>query len=132
MVYEAEIINDCIKIFNSNKEEYFVNLDIVDKIDDYYDNYEDIINGTLNEFIKFIKEKIEENNRSYDYIELKELFYSDEFKERLDNLRDLSNLEYYLYITNKINNKKIKLLENKINYLLFSFVALTILNLFNI
>lgn len=132
MVYEAEIINDCIKIFNANKEEYFVNLDIVDKIDNYYDNYEDIINGTLNEFIKFIKEKIEENNKNYDYIELKELFYSDEFKKRLDNLRDLSNLEYYLYITNKINNKKIKLLENKINYLLFYFVALTILNLFNI
>lgn len=132
MVYEAEIINDCIKIFNANKEEYFVNLDIVDKIDNYYDNYEDIINGTLNEFINFIKEKIEENNKNYDYIELKELFYSDEFKKRLDNLRDLSNLEYYLYITNKINNKKIKLLENKINYLLFYFVALTILNLFNI
>mgnify|MGYP003331867700 CR=1 FL=1 len=36
MYIESDIINDCIKIFNENKDDYLDNLEIVDIIDDYY------------------------------------------------------------------------------------------------
>ncbi len=118
---EADIINDCIKVFNDNKEDYFVNLNIVNNIDKYYDNYQDIKNATLNQFINFVKEKtINNNNKNYNSFQLKIWFHSNEFKSRLYNLRDLSDIEYYIYITNKINKNKIIKLENKINYIFYS------------
>jgi len=106
---EADIINDCIKVFNNNKEDYFIDLNIVDKIDKYYDNYQDIKNATLTQFINFVKEKTGNNNKNYNSFQLKIWFHSNEFKSRLRNLRDLSDIEYYIYITNKINkNNKIR------------------------
>jgi hypothetical protein len=116
---EADIINDCIKVFNDNKNDYFINLNIVDNIDKYYDNYQDIKNATLTQFINFVKEKTKDNQK-YNYFQLKIWFHSNEFKSRLNNLRDLSDIEYYIYITNKINKNKIIKLENKINYIFYS------------
>jgi hypothetical protein len=119
---EADIINDCIEVFNDNKEDYFIDLNIVDKIDKYYDNYQDIKNATLNQFINFVKEKTGNNNKNYNSFQLKIWFHSNEFKSRLHNLRDLSDIEYYIYITNKINKNKITKLENKINYIFYSAI----------
>ncbi len=120
---EADIINDCIKVFNDNKEDYFVNLNIVNNIDKYYDNYQDIKNATLNQFINFVKEKtINNNNKNYNSFQLKIWFHSNEFKSRLYNLRDLSDIEYYIYITNKIN-------KNKINNLYYLFYLFTFINI---
>jgi hypothetical protein len=118
---EADIINDCIKVFNDNKEDYFVNLNIVDNIDKYYDNYQDIKNATLNQFINFVKEKTV-NNKNYNSFQLKIWFHSNEFKSRIYNLRDLSDIEYYIYITNKIN-------KNKINNLYYLFYLFTFINI---
>lgn len=118
---EADIINDCIKVFNDNKNDYFINLNIVDNIDKYYDNYQDIKNATLTQFINFVKEKTE-NNKNYNYFQLKIWFHSNEFKSRLNNLRDLSDIEYYIYITNKIN-------KNKINNLYYLFCLFTFINI---
>jgi len=119
---EADIINDCIKVFNDNKEDYFVNLNIVDNIDKYYDNYQDIKNATLiTQFINFVKEKTKDNQK-YNYFQLKIWFHSNEFKSRLYNLRDLSDIEYYIYITNKIN-------KNKINNLYYLFYLFTFINI---
>jgi len=118
---EADIINDCIKVFNDNKEDYFVNLNIVNNIDKYYDNYQDIKNATLNQFINFVKEKTI-NNKNYNSFQLKIWFHSNEFKSRLYNLRDLSDIEYYIYITNKIN-------KNKINNLYYLFYLFTFINI---
>lgn len=118
---EADIINDCIKVFNDNKEDYFIDLNIVDNINKYYDNYQDIKNATLTQFINFVKEKTE-NNKNYNYFQLKIWFHSNEFKSRLNNLRDLSDIEYYIYITNKIN-------KNKINNLYYLFCLFTFINI---
>ena len=116
---EADIINDCIKVFNDYKDDYFIDFKVIDNIDNYYDNYLDIRNSTLNQFINFVKEKTE-NNKNYNYFQLKIWFHSNEFKSRLNNLRDLSDIEYYIYITNKISKNKIIKLENKINYIFYS------------
>lgn len=119
---ESDIVNDCIKVFNDNKDDYFVNLNIVDNIDNYYDNYLDIKNSTLNQFIDFVKEKIKYNNDKYTVFQLKIWFYSNEFRTRLCNLRDVSDIEYYIYITNKINKNKI----NKLYYLFYLFTFINI------
>jgi hypothetical protein len=116
---EADIINDCIKVFNDYKDDYFIDFKVIDNIDNYYDNYLDIRNSTLNQFINFVKEKTKDNQK-YNYFQLKIWFHSNEFKSKLYNLRDLSDIEYYVYITNKNNKNKISLLENKINYLIYS------------
>ena len=116
---EADIINDCIKVFNDYKDDYFIDFKVIDNIDNYYDNYLDIRNSTLNQFINFVKEKTKDNQK-YNYFQLKIWFHSNEFKSRLNNLRDLSDIEYYIYITNKINKNKIIKLENKINYIFYS------------
>ena len=118
---EADIINDCIKIFNENKEDYFIDVNIIDKIDKYYDNYLDIKNAILNQYINFVKEKTI-NNNNYSSFQLKKWFYSDEFKSRLYNLRDISDIEYYIYTTNKIN-------KNKINNLYYLFYLFTFINI---
>jgi len=118
---EADIINDCIKIFNENKEDYFIDVNIIDKIDKYYDNYLDIKNAILNQYINFVKEKTI-NNNNYNSFQLKKWFYSDEFKSRLYNLRDISDIEYYIYTTNKIN-------KNKINNLYYLFYLFTFINI---
>ena len=76
---EADIINDCIKVFNDNKNDYFINLNIVDNIDKYYDNYQDIKNATLTQFINFVKEKTKDNQK-YNYFQLKIWFHTNEFK----------------------------------------------------
>lgn len=112
MYIESDIINDCIKIFNENKDDYLDNLEIVDIIDDYYDNYDDIKNATLNEFVSYVKSKIKVD-KPYTYFNLREWFNSAEFKHHLKHLRDPSNLEYYLYITNKNNKNKLRELEKK-------------------
>ncbi len=136
MTFEADIINDCIKVFNENKEEFLINLNIIETIDTYYDNYKDITNNILTEFIKFTKNKLNVIKKTnYNISILENWFYSDEFKNKLINLRDPSNLEYYLYITNKNNKNKIKLLEKKINLLLLQswlyMIIIIIYNLFN-
>lgn len=128
MSYDADIINDCIKIFNEYKDNFLNNLEIVDIIDDYYDNYDDIKNSIINEFVNFVKNK---TNGNYTYNDLREFLNSNEFKNNLKNLRDSSNIEYYIYITNKHNKNKIKELERKINFLFISNLFLIIFYLSN-
>jgi|694.fasta_scaffold17492_3 hypothetical protein len=128
MSYDADIINDCIKIFNEYKDNFLNNLEIVDIIDDYYDNYDDIKNSIINEFVNFVKNK---TNGNYTYNDLREFLNSNEFKNNLKNLRDSSNIEYYIYITNKHNKNKIKELERKINFLFISNLFLILFYLSN-
>lgn len=127
MSFDADLINDCIKIFNEYKDDFLNNFEIVDIIDDYYDNYDDIKNSIINEFVNFVKNK---TNGNYTYNDLREFLNSDEFKNNLKNLRDSSNIEYYIYITNKHNKNKIKELEKKINFL-FIASSLILFYLFN-
>lgn len=128
MSYDADIINDCIKIFNEYKDDFLNNLEIVEIIDDYYDNYDDIKNSIINEFVNFVKNK---TNGNYTYNDLREFLNSNEFKNNLKNLRDSSNIEYYIYITNKHNKNKIKELERKINFLFISNLFLILFYLSN-
>lgn len=134
MKFEADIINDCIKVFTDNKDNFLIDLNIVDKIDSYYDNYKDITNNILTEFIKFTKNKLNIIEKpKYNISILENWFYSDEFKNKLINLRDPSNLEYYLYITNKNNKNKIKLLERKLNILLLqSWIYIIVIIIYNL
>jgi len=135
---EFKLVNDCIKIINMNKNIYIPSDEIIDEIDNYYNKFDDIKDLLEDEFIRYVREKITNDihllNRynKYGIDELKEWFNNEEFKKIIENkIRNLSNLEYYVYLTNKINKKKIKDLQFKLNYitLLFAFICLT--NIFN-
>lgn len=133
---EADIINECMLVIKRNRNKYIPNISIVDEIDNYYDNYKDIQDSLENKFISYVKNKIAtdlhaKNRYSiYGIKELEFLFEDEEFKSTLNDIRNLTNLEYYLYLTNKTNKDKIEKLEFKLNYLTLIFVIITIVNVF--
>jgi len=136
---EADIVNDCIDIVRKYKDFYIPSENITDEINDYYDNYKDIYDSLENQFIIYVKETLNECDylkqryRVYGKKELKYWFLENEnFKKSLVKIRNLSNLEYYVYINNKIYNKKIEKLESKINYLLFVFIISVIIHLYRL
>ena len=138
IVNEIKLIDDCITIINNNQSLYIPCRTIIEELDNYYDNYADIKQSLEDEFIRYVRNKINSDKESEDrYIEygsdeLENWFYDDDFKEKLNNnIRNLSNTEYYIYMTNKINKKKIKDLEAKINYIYFLFICLCLTNIFN-
>lgn len=133
---EADIINDSIMVIKKNKDNYIPNTSIVNEIDEYYDNYKDIQEFLENKFITYVKNKIASDlhakNRYliYGIRELEFLFEDEDFKSTLTDIRNLKNLEYYVYLTNKANKNKINNLEFKLNYLTFILVCITIINIF--
>jgi len=132
-----DIINNCILIVNKYKNNYIPDNTVIDDIDNYYNNYNHIIYSIQNQFILYVKSKINNNDylalryNLYKEKELEYWFLDPEFKNLLKDLRKVSDLEYYLYQTNKINKNKIKSLEYKINYLLIIFIFITFLQIFN-
>ena len=135
---ESDIINDCIDIVKRNKNNYLPNITITDEINNYYDNYKDIYDSLEHEFITYVKGKLNESHylreryRLYGKKELEYWFIDDEdFKSSLGKIRNLSNLEYYVYINNKVYTKKIDGLQSKVDYLLFIFILMTISQLLN-
>jgi len=135
---EADIINDCIDIVKKHKDNYLPTINITHEIDNYYDNYKDIYDSLEHEFITYVKAKLNESHylkeryRLYGKKEIEYWFLDDEdFKSSLSKVRNLSNLEYYVYINNKVYTKKIDKLQSKVDYLLLIFVIMTIIQLFN-
>lgn len=133
---ETDIINDSIMVIKKNKNKYIPNTSIVEEIDEYYNNYKEIQEFLENKFITYVKNKISSDlhakNRYliYGIRELEFLFEDEEFKSTLTDIRNLKNLEYYVYLTNKANKNKINNLEFKLNYLTFILVCITIINIF--
>lgn len=137
-INEIRLLDDCVKIIDKNRSSYIPSEKISNEIDNYYDNYEDIKQSLEDEFIKYVRNKIitdEHSMNRYKTYGLKELehwFYDDDFKDNLNkNIRDLSNLEYYVYLSNKTNKEKIKDLEFKIFYISFLFIMVCLTNIFN-
>ena len=134
---EKTIIEDCIKVFSVNKEIYIHNENIMNEIEKYYDNYEEKKMIILNEFIKFVNNRVNTDERymkryaMYKRRELFEWFYSDEFKNQMKDIRvnELSYIEYYVYITNKKMREQIVRMENRINYMLIIFIVMTLMNI---
>ena len=60
---EKTIIEDCIKVFSVNKEIYIHNENIMNEIEKYYDNYEEKKMIILNEFIKFVNNRVNTDER---------------------------------------------------------------------
>jgi len=100
-----------LSIANKNINIY-LNLDI----DEEKDTEEDIRNLIIDEFRNYL---IENNYNNLDVIQFEELFKSNNFKKRI-----LKNDKYKLFISNKKNENKIDILQNKINYLLFILIII--------
>jgi len=135
---EADIINDCIDIVKRNKYNYIPKIEIKTEIDNYYDNYKDIYDALEHEFITYVKTKLNESHylseryRLYGKKELEYWFLDDEeFKGSMTKIRNLSNLEYYVYLNNKVYSSKINCLEAKINYLSIVFIIFTFFQILN-
>jgi len=129
------IIDDCIKVFSVNKEIYIHNEDIINEIDKYYENYEDKKTMILHEFIKFVNNRLNTDEKymkrymMYKRRELFEWFYSEEFKRQVKDIKELSNIEYYVYLTNKKMREQLLKMENRMMYMMVIIVIMTIINI---
>ena len=136
-VDEIDLVYNCISVVNKNKNSYIPSSKIAEEIDSYYDKYDDIEQSLEDKFIIYVREKInnDENlKRRYEIYRIKELehwFYDEDFKYKLNDIRDISNIEYYIYLTNKHNKNKIKGLEFKLYYITFLFIIISLYNIFN-
>ena len=130
------IIDDCIKVFSVNKEIYIHNEDIISEMDKYYDNYEDKKTMILHEFIKFVNNRLNTDEKymkrymMYKRRELFDWFYSDEFKGQVKEIRELSNIEYYIYLTNRKMRERMGMMEQRMNYMMIVIIIMTILNVY--
>lgn len=134
---DISLVYNCISVINKNKNSYIPSSKITEEIDNYYDKYDDIEQTLEDKFIRYVKEKIETDSNfkmRYELYGIKELehwFYDDEFKSKINDIRDISNVEYYIYLTNKNNKNKIKDLEFKLYYITFLFIIMTLHNVLN-
>jgi hypothetical protein len=134
---DISLVYNCISVINKNKNSYIPSSKITEEIDNYYDKYDDIEQILEDKFIRYVKEKIETDSNfklRYELYGIKELehwFYDDEFKSKINDIRDISNVEYYIYLTNKNNKNKIKDLEFKLYYITFLFIIITLHNVLN-
>ncbi len=134
---DISLVYNCISVINKNKNSYIPSAKITEDIDNYYDKYNDIEQSLEDKFIIYVREKInnDENlKRRYEIYGIKELehwFYDEEFKSKINNIREISNIEYYVYLSNKNTKDKIKSLENKLYYITFLFIIMTLHNVFN-
>ena len=134
---DISLVYNCISVINKNKNSYIPSSKITEEIDNYYDKYDDIKQTLEDKFIRYVKEKIETDSNfkmRYELYGIKELehwFYDDEFKSKINDIRDISNVEYYIYLTNKNNKNKIKGLEFKLYYITFLFIIMTLHNVLN-
>lgn len=134
---DISLVYNCISVINKNKNSYIPSSKITEEIDNYYDKYDDIEQILEDKFIRYVKEKIETDSNfkmRYELYGIKELehwFYDDEFKSKINDIRDISNVEYYIYLSNKNNKNKIKDLELKLYYITFLFIIMTLHNVLN-
>lgn len=134
---DISLVYNCISVINKNKNSYIPSSKITEEIDNYYDKYDDIEQTLEDKFIRYVKKKIETDSNfkmRYELYGIKELehwFYDDEFKSKINDIRDISNVEYYIYLTNKNNKNKIKDLEFKLYYITFLFIIMTLHNFLN-
>lgn len=134
---DISLVYNCISVINKNKNSYIPSSKITEEIDNYYDKYDDIEQTLEDKFIRYVKEKIETDSNfkmRYELYGIKELehwFYDDEFKSKINDIRDISNVEYYIYLSNKNNKNKIKDLEFKLYYITFLFIIMTLHNVLN-
>jgi len=134
---DISLVYNCISVINKNKNSYIPSSKITEEIDNYYDKYDDIEQTLEDKFIRYVKEKIETDSNfkmRYELYGIKELehwFYDDEFKSKINDIRDISNVEYYIYLSNKNNKNKIKDLEFKLYYITFLFIIITLHNVLN-
>ena len=134
---DISLVYNCISVINKNKNSYIPSSKITEEIDNYYDKYDDIKQTLEDKFIRYVKEKIETDSNfkmRYELYGIKELehwFYDDEFKSKINDIRDISNVEYYIYLSNKNNKNKIKDLEFKLYYITFLFIIMTLHNVLN-
>lgn len=134
---DISLVYNCISVINKNKNSYIPSSKITEEIDNYYDKYDDIEQTLEDKFIRYVKEKIETDSNfkmRYELYGIKELehwFYDDEFKSKINDIRDISNVEYYIYLSNKNNKNKIKDLELKLYYITFLFIIMTLHNVLN-
>jgi hypothetical protein len=132
------VIEDCIKVFTVNKEIYIHNEDIINEMEKYYEKYEEKEIIILSEFIKFVKNRLNMDDRymkryeMYKRRELFDWFYSEEFKEKMSeiNIRDKSNIEYYVYLSNKKMNNEIKKMKLMIRYMIIVIIVMMMMNVY--
>jgi len=132
------VIEDCIKVFTVNKEIYIHNEDIINEMEKYYEKYEEKEIIILSEFIKFVKNRLNMDDRymkryeMYKRRELFDWFYSEEFKEKMSeiNIRDKSNIEYYVYLSNKKMSNEIKKMKLMIRYMIIVIIVMMMMNVY--
>ena len=134
---EISLVYNCISVVNKNKSNYIPSSQIIEDIDNYYDKYDDIQHSLEDKFIRYVREKVNTNihlNNRYQLYGIKELehwFYDDDFKETINDIRDISNLEYYIYLSNKKTADKIKNLELRLFYITIIFAIVCLNNILN-